>query len=151
MKDTEDLTRSVVVERELPHPPKKVWRALTEPHLVAEWLMANDIAPVLGARFDLTADWGTVACRVTGLEPYQTLAYSWDTKDLRSVVTWSLTATAGGTRLRMEQTGFRPGQENYHRGATMRWPQFVTALDQVVAREADGAASPHSHQSRVAR
>ena len=30
---------SVIVERELPFPAEKVWRALTQPHLIEEWLM----------------------------------------------------------------------------------------------------------------
>ena len=43
--------RSVVVERELPHPPEKLWRALTQPHLIEQWLMKNDFRPAVGHRF----------------------------------------------------------------------------------------------------
>ena len=53
-------TRSVVVERELPFAPEKIWRALTQPHLIDEWLMKNDFKPVVDHRFSLRADWGAV-------------------------------------------------------------------------------------------
>lgn len=126
--------RTIVVEREFPHPPEKVWRALTQPHLVAEWLMRNDIAPVAGHSFSLDAEWGAVQCRVREADPPRSLSYDWKTKDLDSVVTWTLTPTGSGTRLRMEQTGFRPDQRSYFRGATARWPQFLDALDGLLAR-----------------
>ncbi len=57
-------TLSVVIERELPHPPEKIWRALTQPQLIAEWLMQNDFAPAVGHRFRFRADWGAVDCEV---------------------------------------------------------------------------------------
>src|SRR5204862_4385954 len=61
-------TLSVSFERELPHPPEKVWRALTEPRLIEQWLMKNDFQPIVGHRFKLTADWGTVECEVRAIE-----------------------------------------------------------------------------------
>jgi uncharacterized protein YndB with AHSA1/START domain len=64
MTSTETETLSVIVEREMQHPPEKLWRALTQPHLIAEWLMKNDFAAVAGHGFRLSADWGTVDCRV---------------------------------------------------------------------------------------
>ncbi len=54
-------TLSVTVEREMPYPPEKIWRALTQPHLIAEWLMKADFKPALGHRFTLRADWGSLA------------------------------------------------------------------------------------------
>ncbi len=132
MSKTETETRSVVVEREIAHPPEKIWRALTQPHLIEEWLMKNDFKPVVGQEFSLTADWGGVSCRVLAVEPQKTLSYSWDTKDLESVVTWTLTPTDTGTRLRMEQVGFRSDQEPYFRGARVGWPRFLAALEQVL-------------------
>ena len=57
MNETSTETRSVVIEREIPHPPEKIWRALTQPHLIEEWLMKNDFKLVLGHSFRLTADW----------------------------------------------------------------------------------------------
>ncbi|WP_274627172.1 SRPBCC family protein [Arvimicrobium flavum] len=127
-------TRSVTVERELPHPPEKIWRALTQSHLIREWLMNNDFKPDVGHRFNMSADWGGVDCQVQAVEQHRTLTYSWDTKNLRSVVTWTLTPTDAGTRLRMEQSGFRPDQQPYYRGATVGWPQFLAKLEEVLAR-----------------
>ena len=136
MTNTNTVTeaRSVVVERELPFPPEKIWRALTQPHLIEEWLMQNDFKPVVDHRFNLRAEWGAVDCQVQTVEPNKTLSYSWDTKDLRSVVTWTLTATSTGTLLRMEQSGFRPDQPRYYHGAQAGWPRFVANLEQVLAR-----------------
>lgn len=134
MNETSAETRSVVVEREFPHPPEKIWRALTQPHLIEDWLMKNDFKPVVGGRFNLSADWGAVNCRVQKAEPNKTLSYTWDTKDLRSVVTWTLIPTSTGTLLRMEQTGFRPDQQPYYRGAKAGWPRFFANLEEVLAR-----------------
>jgi uncharacterized protein YndB with AHSA1/START domain len=89
-------TRSVVIEREIPHPPEKIWRALTEPHLIAEWLMKNDFEPVANHKFNLRGDWGGVDCQVLKIDPPRTLSYSWAANGLESVVTWSLTPTSKG-------------------------------------------------------
>jgi len=126
-------SRSVVVERELPFPPEKIWRALTQPHLIEEWLMKNDFKPVVDHRFNLRADWGAVDCQVMAVEPSKTLSYTWAAYGLESVVTWTLTPTSTGTHLRMEQTGFRPDQPRYYHGAKGGWPRFFAALEQVLA------------------
>ena len=127
-------TRAVVVERDIPFPPEKIWRALTQPHLIEEWLMKNDFKPVVDHRFNLSADWGAVDCQVRTVEPNKTLSYTWDTKDLRSVVTWTLTPTRTGTQLRMEQTGFQPEQRQYYQGAIAGWQRFLANLEKVLAR-----------------
>jgi len=134
MNETSTETLSVVVEREISHPPEKIWRALTQPHLIEEWLMKNDFKPNVGHRFNLSADWGAVDCQVRAVEPNKTLSYTWDSKDLRSVVTWTLTPTGTGTLLRMVQSGFRPDQQPYYRGATGAWQQFFAKLEQVLTR-----------------
>lgn len=134
MTETAAETRTVILEREFAHPPAKVWRALTQPHLVAEWLMAGDVAPAPGHRFRFGADWGQVDCEVIAVEPERTLAYSWDGKGLESIVTWTLTPTAAGTHLRMEQTGFQPDQKLAYHGAKAGWPRFLTALGDLLAR-----------------
>lgn len=128
--------RMVSVERELPFPPERVWRALTRPELIGEWLMACDFRPAVDHRFTLTAAWGEVACRVLDVEPMTTLAYSWEARGLRSVVTWTLTATDTGTRLRMDQAGFGPDQRRAYLGATSGWPRFLDNLERVLARMA---------------
>jgi uncharacterized protein YndB with AHSA1/START domain len=134
-------TRSVVVEREIPHPPEKVWRALTQPHLIEEWLMKNDFKPVVGHSFNLCGDWGGVLdCEVLAVEPNRTLSYIWNFKhddavyNLRSVVTFMLTPTSSGTHLRMEQSGFHPDQKQAYGGAHAGWQKFLANLDQLLAR-----------------
>ena len=134
MTDAAVQTRSVVVERELPHPPDKVWRALTQRHLLEEWLMASDFEPVVGKGFSFRADWGSVEGQVLAVEPNRSLSYSWEAMGLQSVVTWTLAPAGQGTRLRMEQVGFRPDQEQAYRGATAGWPRFLDALGRVLDR-----------------
>jgi uncharacterized protein YndB with AHSA1/START domain len=133
--------KTVVVERDIAHPPEKLWRALTQPHLIEEWLMKNDFKPAVGHRFNLRGDWGGVLdCEVLVVEPNRELAYTWNFQhddaafNLESVVTFTLTPTSTGTRLRMEQTGFRPDQKQAFGGAHAGWKQFLEKLEQVLAR-----------------
>lgn len=134
MNETSTETLSVVVERDMPHPPEKIWRALTQPHLIEEWLMKTDFKPVVDHGFSLDAEWGTVSCRVREVEPHRTLSYTWEGLGLESVVTWTLTPTGTGTLLRMEQVGFRPDQQMAYRGATAGWPRFFANMEEVLAR-----------------
>jgi uncharacterized protein YndB with AHSA1/START domain len=131
-KTTETL--SVVVEREMPHAPEKIWRALTQPHLIEEWLMKNDFKPVIDHRFSLWADWGAVECQVRVVEPNKTLSYTWAAYGLESVVTWTLTPTGVGTHLRMEQSGFRQDQQQAYHGAQHGWQKFLAELEKVLLR-----------------
>ena len=132
MTNTAAEARSVVVERELPYPPDKIWRALTQPHLIAEWLMQTDFEPVMDHRFNLRGDWGSVDCQVMAIEPNRTLSYSWAAMGLESVVTWTLTPTRSGTHLRMEQSGFRTDQQQAYQGAKYGWQKFFAGLERVV-------------------
>ena len=134
MTETSTQTRSVIVEREIAHAPEKIWRALTQPHLMAEWLMKNNFQPTAGHRFDFNADWGSVACEVLTIEPHTTLSYKWDAMGLESVVTWTLTPSGKGTHLRMEQAGFRPDQQQAYQGAQYGWPKFFDSMEQLLAR-----------------
>ena len=127
-------TRAIVVERELAFPPEKIWRALTQPRLIEEWLMKNDFKPVVDHRFSLRADWGAVDCKVLAVEPNKTLSYTWAAYGLETVVTWTLTPTSTGTHLRMEQSGFRSDQPQAYLGAKAGWPRFFAALGEVLAR-----------------
>jgi uncharacterized protein YndB with AHSA1/START domain len=134
-------TRTVVVEREFPFPPERLWRALTQPHLIEEWLMKNqNFAAVVGQRFRLSGDWGGVDCEMLAVEPHKTLSYTWDynhddpTYALKSVVTFTLTPTSAGTHLRMEQEGFRPDQKQAFGGAHGGWRMHLENLEKVVAR-----------------
>jgi uncharacterized protein YndB with AHSA1/START domain len=134
MNTTATETRSVIVERDISFPPEKIWRALTQPHLIEEWLMKNDFKPVVDHRFNFRGDWGAVDCQVVTVEPHKTLSYTWGAYGLESIVTWTLTATSTGTHLRMEQSGFRPDQPQAYQGARAGWQRFFGNLEQVVAR-----------------
>ena len=125
--------RTVVVEREMPFAPEKVWRALTQPHLMAEWLMQTDFAPAVDHRFSFRADHIAIDCQVLAIEPMRSLAYSWAAHGLESVVVWTLTPTGTGTHLRMEQSGFRPDQKQAYQGARHGWPRFFDKLEKVLA------------------
>ena len=142
MNEASAQTRSVVVEREIAHPPEKLWRTLTQPHLIEEWLMKNDFKPDVGHRFNLHGDWGGVLdCEVLAVEPNRTLSYTWDFKhddaayNLKSVVTFTLTLTRAGTHLRMEQSGFRPDQKQAIGGANAGWQKFFGQLETVLAKQ----------------
>ena len=113
-------TQAIVVDYDLPHPPEKVWRALTESKLVEAWLMPNDLRPVVGHSFTFRAQpipgWdGICHCEVLVVEPNRRLSYTWrggsdDNPSygsrLDTVVTWTLTPTASGTRLELVHSGF---------------------------------------------
>ena len=142
MTDAATETRSVVVEREIAYPPEKLWRALTQPHLMEEWLMKNDFKPDVGHRFNLRGDWGGVLdCEVLAVEQNRTLSYTWDFKhddaayDLKSVVTFTLTPTASGTKLRVEQAGFvLPDMLQAFAGANAAWPEYLKRLEAVAGK-----------------
>jgi len=131
-------TRSVVIEREMPYPPEKIWRALTEGSLIKEWLMENDFQPVVGHGFKFRStpvpSWdGIIESRVLIVEPNKKLSYSWGTMGMESVVEWKLVATSGGTLVRMEHSGFGADQEHAYKGATYGWQKFMGGLERVVA------------------
>jgi len=136
MNEISTGARSVVVEREIPYPPEKVWRALTEPQLIEEWLMKNDFKSVVDHRFNFRGDWGAADCQVLIVEPNKTLSYTWAAMGLKSVVTWTLSPTGTGTHLRMEQSGFRPDQQQAYQGAKFGWQKFFANLEQILARVA---------------
>jgi uncharacterized protein YndB with AHSA1/START domain len=126
----------------MPHPPEEVWRALTSAPLVAEWLMRNDFEPKVGHRFNFRSEpvngWnGVTDCEVLEIEPQRRLVYSWNASGdqaatgIKSLVTWTLTPTTGGTHVRMEHAGFGPNDEGFYQGASHGWPLMVGALERV--------------------
>jgi uncharacterized protein YndB with AHSA1/START domain len=125
--------RSIGLSWELPHPPAKVWRALTEPALVAQWLLPTDLALEPGRAFRFSAEpnpwWdGIVHSEVLALEPGRRLRYAWRTagpNGLDSVVTWTLTPSGAGTRLELLHEGFKAGQEQAFQGAGLGWRRNV--------------------------
>jgi uncharacterized protein YndB with AHSA1/START domain len=133
-----ETTRSVVIEREMPHAPEKVWRALTHGYLIEEWLMKNDFQPRAGHRFNFRStpygSWdGVIEAEVLEVEPNSRLCYTWSSMGLRTVVEWTLTPTTSGTHLRMEQSGFpATGGEGYYKGATAGWSKFIGNLERVL-------------------
>ena len=131
-------TRTLVIEKKMPHSPEKIWRALTQGALIKEWLMENDFQPVVGHRFKFRStpygDWdGIIDSEVLLVEPNKKLSYSWATLGMESAVVWTLTATEGGTLVRMEQSGFGPDQDKAYKGAQYGWTKFIGNMEQVVA------------------
>jgi uncharacterized protein YndB with AHSA1/START domain len=132
---------AIAFEVDLRHPPEKVWRALTEPELLAEWLL-----PVIGFRlepgaaFTLKAPqaypgWdGTVSCRMLEIEPRRKLSYTWAVPFLDTVVTFELTPTGSGTRLFIVQSGFRPDQKQEFGGARYGWKMMSGRLGELLER-----------------
>lgn len=148
MSDTFPATRSIVVERTILHPPQTIWRALTQSTLIAEWLMANDFEPRLGARFQFRAkpigNWnGVVNCEITAFEPPRRLVYTWKGGSvqnlgygaLNSIVEWTLTPVPGGTRLRMEHSGFGPQNTSAYETMSGGWPRLLERLEQVTGSQ----------------
>jgi uncharacterized protein YndB with AHSA1/START domain len=131
-------TRSLVIEKEMPYPPEKIWRALTQGSLIKEWLMDNDFQPVVGHRFSFRStpvpNWdGVINSEVLAVEPGKKLSYSWGTLGSETAVTWTLTPTDTGTLVRMEHSGFGLDQEANYKGAKYGWQKFIGSLERVVA------------------
>lgn len=133
---------SVVFELDLKHSPPKVWRALTEPALLEQWLLPTiDLKLEPGAPFRLKAPpqpgWdGTVHCCVAEIEPQRKLSYSWLVGELDTVVTFTLTPTPSGTHLSIVQSGFQPNQKRNFGGARYGWRLMTGKLVEVLAQVA---------------
>jgi uncharacterized protein YndB with AHSA1/START domain len=136
-------TGTLILERQLPQPPARVWQALTDSALIERWLMKNDFAPVVGRKFTFRAEpqpyWnGVTDCEVVAVEPVRRLSYRWNSSGeeaahgLKTVVVWTLTPTSDGTLLRLDQSGFRPDQDGNYQGAMYGWTNFLAALERVV-------------------
>jgi len=141
-KTAPSQTDSISFEFELSHPPAKVWRALTDPALLAEWLL-----PVVGLELEPgTAftfktqpypGWdGIVNCRILEAEANRKLRYAWVVGDMDTVVTFTLTPTASGTRLSLVQSGFKPDQKQNFGGARYGWRMMGENLVALLARNA---------------
>ena len=135
-------SESISFEFDLHHAPEKVWRALTDPVLLAEWLLpVVGLALEPGAAFTFQTQpypgWnGRVDCRMLEIEPYRTLRYTWSVPFLDTVVTFTLTPTASGTRLSVVQTGFSPDQKRESGGARYGWTMMGGRLVDLLARTA---------------
>jgi uncharacterized protein YndB with AHSA1/START domain len=133
-------TESISFEFDLPHSPEKVWRALTEPALLAEWLLpVFDLKLERGAAFTFktqpVAGWdGIVQCRIAELETHRRLSYDWDVGDMATVVTFTLTPTTSGTRLNLVHSGFKPDQKKNFGGARYGWKMMGGKLVDLLGR-----------------
>ena len=141
-KTAPSQTECISFEFDLPHSPEKVWRALTDPVLLAEWLLpVVDLKLERGAAFTFKAQpqpgWdGIVNCRMLEIEAHKKLSYTWVVGDmvLDTVVTFSLAPTASGTRLSLVQSGFKPDQKQNFGGARYGWKLMAGKLVELLAR-----------------
>ena len=133
-------TESISFEFDLPHSPERVWHALTDPALLAEWLLpVVDLKLESGAAFTFKTQaypgWdGTVNCRFIEIEAHRKLSYTWTVPFLDTVVTFTLTPTASGTRLSLVQSGFKPDQKRESGGARYGWKMMGEKLVDLLAR-----------------
>ncbi len=133
-------TESIAFEFDLKHPPEKVWRALTDPALLAEWLLpVIDLKLELGAAFTFKTQpypgWdGIVNCRILEIEAQRKISYTWSVPFLATVVTFTLTPTTSGTRLYIVQSGFKPDQKRESGGARYGWKMMGGKLVDLLAR-----------------
>lgn len=133
-------TESISFEFDLDHAPEKVWRALTNPALLSQWLLPIvelELEP--GAAFTFRAEpqpgWdGIVNCRLLEIERFRMLSYTWVVGDIDTMVTFELTPTASGTRLSLVQSGFKPHQKRNFGGARYGWRMMGGKLVDVLAR-----------------
>jgi uncharacterized protein YndB with AHSA1/START domain len=144
--DTTDpaQTEALSFEFDLPHSPETVWRALTDPALLTEWLLPVAELPLEpGAAFTFKTQpypgWdGTVHCRIVTIEAQRKLSYTWvvGEMDINTVVTFMLEPTASGTRLSLVQSGFKPTQKQNFGGARYGWTMMGGKLVERLARAA---------------
>ena len=135
-------TDSISFEFDLRHSPEKVWRALTDPALLAEWLLpVFDLALEPGAAFMFKTQafpgWdGTVNCRMVEVDPHRTLSYTWVVGDMEidTVVTFTLAPTPAGTHLSLVQSGFKPTQKQNFGGARYGWKMMGGKLVDLLER-----------------
>ncbi len=135
-----DETGTLSFDLYLHHPPEKVWRALSDPALLAEWLLpVVDFHLQSGAAFTFKAPpqpgWdGLVKCRILDVELQKKLRYAWVVGDLDTVVTFTLTPTASGTRLSLVHSGFKPDQKQNLGGARYGWKMMSGKLVDLLPR-----------------
>jgi uncharacterized protein YndB with AHSA1/START domain len=139
-KTAQSQSESISLEFDLQHVPEKVWRALTDPALLAQWLLpVADLKLEPGATFRFKAEpqpgWdGTVDCRFVEIEAHRKLSWTWVVGNIDTVVTFTLSPTASGTRLFVVQSGFKPDQKQNFGGARYGWKMMGGKLVDLLAR-----------------
>ena len=127
----------IQVTEHIPHPPSKVWAALTTPELHAKWWAAGDVKPVVGHRFTLDmGQWGQQNCEVLAAEPERLLSYTFAPGTLDTVITWRLEPEGEGTRLSFEQRGFdldSPMGRMAYEGMGGGWPGIIKQIAVVLS------------------
>jgi uncharacterized protein YndB with AHSA1/START domain len=132
-------TSTIRTDQFLPYTPTQVWKALTDPDLIARWLMQNDFQLAVGHHFTFknvpipTVKFeGTVYCEVLDFEEERRLRFSWvdhgEENGLNSVVTWYLKPEGNGTHLYLEHEGFDPNHPLQQMGYKMMsqgWNRIV--------------------------
>jgi uncharacterized protein YndB with AHSA1/START domain len=145
-KTASSQSDTVSFEVELRHAPEKVWRAITEPALLAEWLLPvvnQKLTLEKGAAFVLKTQpfpgWdGTVNCRMIEIDAPRKLSYAWVVGDMEldTVVTFTLTPMESGTRMSVVQSGFKPHQKQNWGGARYGWKMMSEKLIDLLGRTA---------------
>ncbi|GAA2209230.1 SRPBCC domain-containing protein [Nonomuraea monospora] len=140
-EQTAEELRAIRLDQFVAHPPAKVWRALTEPGLVARWLMPGDFKAEVGHRFTFTTQPrkqvgfdGIVYCEVLRVEPEKLLRISWSDGKVDWTVTWRLEPEGKGTRLFLDHEGFDPGDELQQLSRRIMgggWPRMFGAIEQI--------------------
>lgn len=150
--DLQPVTQDIVVDEVLPHAPEVIWKALTSSALIACWIMEpTGFAAIEGRRFTFNTTpagaWdGTIHCQVLEVIPNERLAYSWKGGDdgntgygsrLDTVVTWTLTRAANGTRVRLVHSGFElPRNEIAFTNMGRGWKTILPRLGDVAGAPA---------------
>ncbi|HEX6040194.1 SRPBCC domain-containing protein [Longimicrobium sp.] len=133
------MTRPGIIQlsEHIPHPPSRVWAALTDPAIHARWWAAGDVRPVAGHRFTLDMGaWGQQACEVIAVEPERLLSYSFAPGTLDTTITWRLEPEGEGTRLSLEHAGFdldSPLGRRAYEGMGGGWPGVMRRMDRALA------------------
>jgi uncharacterized protein YndB with AHSA1/START domain len=127
---------SIECDQYIARPPAAVWRALTEPDLLAEWWAPGDIKPVVGHRFTLDmGEWGHQPCEVLEAEPEKLLRYTFAEGSLDTTITWRLEPEGTGTRLFLVHDGFdlsSPVGQAALKGMGNGWPGLLRRIERVL-------------------
>jgi uncharacterized protein YndB with AHSA1/START domain len=115
----------------------RVWRALTEPALVARWWAAGDIRAEVGHRFEMDMGrWGMQPCEVLAVDPLRLFRYRFAQPTLDTIITWELTPEGSGTRLTLTHEGFDLDSELGRRafeGMKPGWPGILAKIATTIA------------------